>query len=448
MPLKKYNQIMSKTHMSPYEIILKKRNGGNLSGPEIDFMVRGFNKGSIPSYQFSALLMAIFFMGMSENEIFSLTKSMMNSGDVLSLSKISKCTVDKHSTGGVGDKVSIILAPLAAAGGVTVPMMCGRSLGHTGGTLDKLESIPGFRTNLSKNDFFRFLKKSKVAMIGQTEKIAPADKKIYALRDITATVDSIPLIAASIMSKKLAEGANALLLDVKTGNGAFIKDIEDSEKLALLLVKIAKNMKRKCAAIITDMNQPLGYAIGNSLEIKECIETLHDRGPEDLKSLCVEFAAHMFLFGKKTKSIQAGKILALRLIEDGSAFRKLCEMAKNQGGDVKSLENPSLLPSSKYACRLKSPRKGYIKDINTHEIGLTAVMTGAGRKDLSSKIDPGAGIILHKKIGDFTDKGETLATIYTSRQNIMVYAKERLLDSFSVSKTRPAKQKLIYKIIR
>ncbi|MBN2189928.1 MAG: thymidine phosphorylase [Candidatus Aureabacteria bacterium] len=434
--------------MSPYEIILKKRNGGNLSELEIDFMVRGFNECAIPPYQFSSFLMAVFFRGMSEDEIFSLTKSMMNSGEVLSLSEISKYTVDKHSTGGVGDKVSIILAPLAAAGGVTVPMMCGRSLGHTGGTLDKLESIRGFRTNLSKKDFFRNLKKSKVAMMGQTEKIAPADKKIYALRDITATVDSIPLIAASIMSKKLAEGAKALLLDVKTGNGAFIKDIGDSEKLARLMVKIAKKMKRKCTAVITDMNQPLGYAIGNSLEIKECIETLHDRGPEDLKSLCVEFAAHMFLLGKKTKSIQAGKILALRLIKDGSAFRKLCEMAKNQGGDVKSLENPSLLPSAKYICRLKSAGKGYIKGINTHEIGLTAVMIGAGRKDLSSKIDPGAGIMLHKKIGDFTEKGEPLATIYTSRKNLTGYAKERLLDSFSISKTVPAKQKLIHRIIR
>ncbi|MDD5644701.1 MAG: thymidine phosphorylase [bacterium] len=439
---------MANIHLSPYEIILKKRTGEKLSGREIDFMVRGFNGGIIPSYQFSAFLMAVFFRGMSENEVFSLTKSMMDSGEVMDLSKLGRVTVDKHSTGGVGDKVSIVLAPLAAAGGITVPMMCGRSLGHTGGTIDKLESIKGLNTNLSKKDFFGLLKKSNIAIISQTEKIAPADKKIYALRDVTATVDSIPLIAASIMSKKLAEGADTLLLDVKTGSGAFIKDAGNSEKLALLMVKIAKSMKRKCVAIITDMNQPLGYAVGNSLEIKECIETLKDRGPEDLKSICVEFAAYMFVMGGKTKNLQSGRMLALKLLKDGSALEKLCEMIQNQGGDPDVLKNTSLLPSSKYICRLNSPKRGYLKKLNTHEIGLTAVMIGAGRKDMSSKIDPGAGIILRKKIGDFTGKGETLATIHTSDKNILKHAKERLLRSFILSKTKPDRPKLIRKIIR
>lgn len=439
---------MENTCLTPYEIILSKRGGKELTENQITAMVMGFTSGKIPQYQFSSFLMAVYFRGMTGRETCFLTKCMMNSGEILDLSFLKKKTVDKHSTGGVGDKVSIILAPIAAAGGVPVPMMSGRGLGHTGGTLDKLESIPGFKTNLTKKTFFRLLKKSNIAMIGQTDKIAPADKKMYALRDVTATVESIPLIASSIMSKKLAEGTDCLILDVKTGTGAFMRKMKDAETLARLLVNIAKKMGKKVTALITDMNQPLGTAVGNSLEIKECIETLKNSGPEDLTKLCVELAGYMFAISGKTKNKGSGRGLAKKLLANGTALKKFREMVKNQGGNIDSTEDTSLLPKTKYNKKVLSPKTGFIKSINALEVGLTAVFIGAGREKLDASIDHGAGFKFFKKVSDRVKKGDAILEIHCSSKNKLGKAEKRILKCISFSKTKPRKPRLIYKVIK
>ena len=408
--------------MRAYDIILKKRNGNRLTKEEIAFFVSSYTKGDIPDYQASALLMAIYFQAMDDEETSFLTEAMMNSGEVYDLSSIPGKKIDKHSTGGVGDKVSIILAPLVASAGVTVPMMSGRGLGHTGGTLDKLESIPGFRTNLTKEEFISNLKKINVAMIGQSEFIAPADKRLYALRDVTGTIESIPLIASSIMSKKLAEGIDGLVLDVKTGSGAFMKKEKDAVRLAKAMAAIGKKMGKKIAALITDMEQPLGNAIGNSLEIKECIEVLKGRGPQDLIDITLELGAYMLKLSGKANNVAKGRGILKRHLSDGSAFQRFKDMIRLQDGDVNVIDNPSLLPSARYTKDLLSERNGYISKMDTEAIGIASCMLGAGRERIEDKIDPAVGIVINKKLGDKIKKGESLALLHYNSEDKLAEA--------------------------
>lgn len=433
--------------MRAYDIILKKRNGNKLTKEEIAFFVNSYTKGDIPDYQASALLMAVYFQGMDDEETANLTEAMMNSGDVYDLSSISGKKIDKHSTGGVGDKVSIILSPLAASAGVTVPMMSGRGLGHTGGTLDKLESIPGFRTNLTKDEFMSNLKKINVAMIGQSESIAPADKRMYALRDVTGTIESIPLIAGSIMSKKLAEGIDGLVLDVKTGNGAFMKKEKDAIKLARVMFAIGKKMGKKVVALITDMEQPLGNAIGNSLEIKECIEVLKGSGPQDLIDITLELGAYMLKLAGKANNAAKGKDILKRHLSDGSAYQRFREMVILQGGDVRAIDNPLMLPSARFSKELLSEKSGYISKMDTEAIGIASCMLGAGRERIEDKIDPAAGIIIEKKIGDNVKKGETLAVLHYNSEEKISEPYKRLQSAIFIGRKKPGKRRLIKRII-
>lgn len=421
--------------MTPYEIILKKRNGAPLIRSEIEFMINGFTDGSIPAYQMSALLMAVYFHGLTPDETLLFTKIILKSGKTLDLSCLGKPVIDKHSTGGVGDKISLILAPLAAAGGLIVPMMSGRALGHTGGTLDKLESIAGFNTRLSLKQLRKQLSKIGFAMIGQTPELAPADDKMYALRDVTATVESIPLISASIMGKKLAEGIDGLVLDVKVGNGAFTKSFEDAELLAKTMIKIGRKMKKKVIALITDMNQPLGYAIGNSLEVKESIDVLQGKGPEDVREITLALTEHMFKLGGKKKP----RKLAEKLLEDGSAYRKFLDMVKEQGGNLKKL------PESKIKKQILAPKTGYIKAIDTFELGLCSIKLGAGRITVDSEIDHSSGIIIKHKIGSKVKKGKPIAIIHTNKP--CREAETRIKNAFTISPKKPKPLSLIYKVL-
>lgn len=433
--------------MRAYDIILKKRNGNRLTKEEIAFFVSSYTKGDIPDYQASALLMAIYFQAMDDEETSFLTEAMMNSGEVYDLSSIPGKKIDKHSTGGVGDKVSIILAPLVASAGVTVPMMSGRGLGHTGGTLDKLESIPGFRTNLTKEEFISNLKKINVAMIGQSEFIAPADKRLYALRDVTGTIESIPLIASSIMSKKLAEGIDGLVLDVKTGSGAFMKKEKDAVRVAKAMAAIGRKMGKKVAALITDMEQPLGNAIGNSLEIKECIEVLKGRGPQDLIDITLELGAYMLKLSGKANNVAKGRGILKRHLSDGSAFQRFKDMIRLQDGDVNVIDNPSLLPSARYTKDLLSERNGYISKMDTEAIGIASCMLGAGRERIEDKIDPAVGIVINKKLGDKIKKGESLALLHYNSEDKLAEAYKKLQDAYLISSKRPKKRQLIRRII-
>lgn len=433
--------------MRAYDIILKKRNGNRLTKEEIAFFVNSYTKGDIPDYQTSAFLMAIYFQGMDDEETSFLTEAMMNSGEVYDLSLIPGKKIDKHSTGGVGDKVSIILAPLVASAGVAVPMMSGRGLGHTGGTLDKLESIPGFRTNLIKDEFISNLKKINAAMIGQSESIAPADKKMYALRDVTGTIESIPLIASSIMSKKLAEGIDGLVLDVKTGSGAFMKKERDAVRLAKNMAAIGKKMGKEVVALITDMEQPLGNAIGNSLEIKECIEVLKGRGPQDLIDIALELGAYMLKLAGKANNAAKGRDILKRYLSDGSAYQRFREMVILQGGDVSAIDNPSLLPSARYTKELLSERNGYISRMDTETIGIASCMLGAGRERIEDKIDPAAGIIIEKKIGDKIKKGERLAVLHYNSEEKISEPYKRLQSAIFIGSKKPRKKRLIRRII-
>lgn len=391
------------------EIIHKKRDGQVLTQREVDFLVKGYTKGAIPDYQFSAFLMAIYFQGMNFNEICNLTKAMLYSGEVLDLSDIKIPKVDKHSTGGVGDKVSLILAPLVASCGVCVPMISGRSLGHTGGTLDKLESIPGFRTDLSLKDFKTQLKEIGVAMIGQTEEIAPADRKIYGLRDVTATVDSIPLIAASIMSKKLAEDLNGLVIDVKFGSGAFMKEYSKAKALASTLVNVGKNFGVKTVGILTNMNNPLGEYVGNSLEVMETIECLKGKGSKDLMNITLALG-EMMLKIAKTKD---AKKLLLKKIYNGEALNKFKEMIMSQGGDAGVINDYSKLPIAKNRIKYLAPKTGYIHKIDTFNLGMLCTKLGAGRLKKDDCIDPGCGFRIYRKSGDFVKKSEPLIEIFS-----------------------------------
>lgn len=434
--------------MTAEQIIIKKRDGGELVEAEIKFMVNGFVSGEVTDYQISALLMAIYFKGMNLAETFLLTKIMVESGKRVDLRQLEKFPIDKHSTGGVGDKVSLILAPLMASAGLAVPMMSGRGLGHSGGTLDKLESIPGFRTNLTLPQFLWQLEKINVAMIGQTEEIVPADRKMYALRDSSGTVPSIPLICASILSKKIAEGAKALVLDVKSGKGAFFTDQENAMKLAESLIAIGEKFDMKICALLTAMDQPLGYAIGNWLETCEAIETLQNNGPADLTKITIELGIEMLKQAEIEKDKSEARTKLKNLLSSGKAYEKFLMMVKMQGGDMSVIENPGLYPKSLHEVVFESKKPGFVTTIDAHKIGVLAMELGAGRKNMADTIDYSAGIILNKKENDPVQDREPLAMAYFSNNLSLKYIKEKLEQAILISEF-PASQskKLILKRI-
>ncbi len=430
------------------DLIRKKRDGGTLSTAEIGYLVAGCTDGSIPDYQMAAWLMAVVLKGMNREETAALTDAMLHSGEVLDLSFLPAKKVDKHSTGGVGAKTSLVLAPLVAAAGLYVPMISGRGLGHTGGTLDKLESIPGFRVGLPVAEFHRVLKACRASMIGQTEKVAPADRKLYALRDVTGTVESPYLICASIMSKKLAEGTDALVLDVKTGSGAFMKKEEDAVFLAQLMVETGELMGKQMAALITDMNQPLGHMVGNALEVQECIEVLHGGGPADLRDLCIELAAWMLFLGEAAKTVAEGKKRAAEIIASGNAFDRFRQMVELHGGDISTIDDPTRLPSADHRVEVSSPQAGYVSSIACEQVGTACVILGGGRERKEDSVDPAVGIVVHKKIGDRVGAGESLCTIHCHSDAQAALAKTLVRESYQISAAPPAsKPSLIRRVI-
>ena len=433
--------------MRMYDIIHKKRNGGELSDEEIDFLVRGCTDESIPDYQLSAFCMAVYFRGMTDRETAALTLAMAKSGDCIDLSGIDGYTVDKHSTGGVGDKTSLIVAPIVAACGGKIAKMSGRGLGHTGGTVDKLEAIPGFRTELIPDEFISQVNNIGLCIVGQSGELAPADKKLYALRDVTATVESIPLIASSIMSKKLAAGSQGIVLDVKTGSGAFMKTAGESETLAKEMVAIGKAAGRKIAAVITNMDIPLGNYIGNSLEVIEAVKTLMGEGESDLTEVSLTLATQMLCF-VTDKSEEECRAMAEKAIEDGSALNKLREMITAQGGNAGVADDFSLFKQPKYQIEIRSEKEGFISHTDAEKIGIASVILGAGREKKGDPIDPSAGIILKKKTGDFVEKGQTLAVFHTDDSTKVKDAEKEFFDALTFSDTKPDNQKLIYKIIK
>jgi pyrimidine-nucleoside phosphorylase len=434
--------------MNVVELIKNKRDGKAFSNDEISFLINQFTKGKIPDYQFSALLMAILLKGMNTLETAALTDSMLNSGKIINLSSLKGYKVDKHSTGGVGDKTSLIIAPIVASAGIYVPMISGRGLGHTGGTLDKLESIPGFRTDLSLSESMEVLKKCGVVLIGQTKEIAPADKMIYALRDVTATIESIPLITASIMSKKLAEGIDGLVLDIKTGSGAFMKGQKDSIKLANSLIKTAKSFDKEVIAFITDMNQPLGNYVGNWLEVYESIQVLQGKVNNDLSTLSINLAGAMIYLGKKAKSLQEGERIAKQKIENGEAFKKFLEIVELQGGNVNFIINPEKFHKPKFVQKIRSKKAGFLKEINTYQIGMTSLELGAGRRTKDDVIDHKAGIVFYKKIGDHLKTGDVICELHSDSKSKIKSAEQILLESLKFSNAETTFPKLIKKVIR
>ncbi len=433
--------------MRTVDLIQRKRDGEELAPEEIDFLVDGYTGGEIPDYQMSAFLMAVYFSGMSDREVSRLTECMLRSGETVDLSSIPGVKVDKHSTGGVGDKTSFIVAPLAAAAGVVVPMMSGRALGHTGGTLDKLESIPGFRTDLSVDEFHKQLNEHGLAFIGQSDRLAPADRKLYALRDVTATVESIPLISSSIMSKKLAEGVDALVLDVKVGSGAFMKKQVDARRLAQAMVGIGRRMDKKVQALITDMNQPLGYAVGNALEVMEASQTLQNAGPADLTKLSLELAARMIHLGKKAASLDEARRMAEKHLVDGSGYRKFKQVVAAQGGNAQALDKFELLPNATGMREVTSPRGGYITSIDAEDIGVASNMIGAGRDTKEESIDPAVGVILEVKVGEKVDAGSVLCRLYYTREDRVEEAAEMVEDAFKISGSKPDERELILEVV-
>ena len=433
--------------MNTVELIKKKREKGELSNTEIDFLVQNYSKGKIPDYQFSAFLMAAFLNGLSKDETASLTKSMLYSGKVIDLSKIAGVKVDKHSTGGVGDKTSLILAPIVAAAGVKVPMISGRGLGHTGGTLDKLEAINGFDVNLKLSKYKSVIKKCGAVLIGQTKDIAPADKLIYGLRDVTATVESIPLITASIMSKKLAEGIDGLVLDVKTGSGAFMKKLSDSKALANSLIDTAKAFDKKVIAFITDMNQPLGNYIGNWFEVYESIKVLQGEHVEDLCEVTFNLSGAMIYLGGKANSIDEGIEISRELIRDGKAFDKFIEIVKLQKGNVSLIKNPEKYKKSKYIEEVTAENTGYLSSIDNYQIGMASLELGAGRLTKEHKIDPKAGIIFNSKIGNKINKGDVIAMIHTDNKKVIDKVKQRITSAMEFKKSKIKPPKLIREIL-
>ncbi|HZR27651.1 MAG TPA: thymidine phosphorylase [Terriglobales bacterium] len=430
------------------DLICKKRDGVELKPEEIEFLVIGYTAGQIPDYQMSAWLMAVVLRGMTRAELAALTSVMLNSGEVLDLSKLDGPKVDKHSTGGVGDKTSLIIAPIVAAAGVFVPMISGRGLGHTGGTLDKLESITGFNVNLSAADFRRVLSACGCALAGQTGEIAPADKKIYALRDVTGTVESPYLICASIMSKKMAEGIDALVLDVKTGNGAFMKSEKDAAFLAELMVETGERLGKKVVALITDMDQPLGRAVGNSLEVAECLEVLDGEGPADLRDLCLLLAAWMFLLAKRVTTLEEGKALAAEMISTGQAREKFREIVALQGGDAGAIDDPGRLPQAEHKIDVMSPAAGFVTSMLCEQLGTASVLLGGGRERKEDSIDPAVGMMIHKKVGDAVTAEEPLCTIYYNSAARLERARPLIEQSYKIEAAPPQKARpLVHRVI-
>ncbi len=423
--------------MRVVDLIRKKRDGAELTRAEIEFLVAGFARGEIPDYQVAAWLMAVLLRGMSRGELAVLTMAMLHSGQTLDLSSLPGKKVDKHSTGGVGDKTSLVLAPVVAAGGLMVPMISGRGLGHSGGTLDKLESIPGFNVNLSLVEFRRALETCGCALIGQTAEIAPADKKLYALRDVTATVESPYLICASIMSKKLAEGIDALVLDVKTGSGAFMKKEEDAAYVAELMVETGERMGKKVVALITDMDQPLGRYVGNALEVEESIEVLRGRGPEDLRELCLELAAWMFYLGARTRTVEEGKRLAAEMISTGRAREKFAQIIRWQGGDAGVVDDPGRLPRARHRADVASPKDGFVAAIQCEQVGIASMILGGGREKKEDTIDPAVGLVIHKKVGEPVKRGEPLCTLHYNSEARLAEARALIEQSYRIEPAAP-----------
>lgn len=427
------------------DIIEKKRDGMSLTREEIEFFVNGYTRGEVPDYQASSLAMAIFFQDMNDEERAALTMSMVNSGERIDLSDINGIKVDKHSTGGVGDTTTLVLAPLVAAVGVPVAKMSGRGLGHTGGTIDKLESVKGFNVEISEKDFIKLVNDNQVAVIGQSGNLTPADKKLYALRDVTGTVNSIPLIASSIMSKKIAAGADAIVLDVKTGSGAFMKTLDDAEALAHAMVRIGNNVGRNTMAIISDMSQPLGNAIGNALELKEAIATLKGNGPKDLTELVLTLGSQMVVLAEQAASLDEAREMLVDAIKTGKALNKFKTFLSNQGGDDSIVDSPEKLPSAKYQVEFKAKKDGFITEIIANEIGVASMMLGAGRQTKEDVIDLGVGIVLNKKVGEHVEKGENILTIHTNTKKIDDILNK--LDNSITIESKGEAPTLIHKII-
>lgn len=435
--------------MRAVDIIQKKRDGGELTREEISFLIQGYSKGEVPDYQLSAWAMAVYFQGMNARETGDLTMEMAMSGDQVDLSPIAGIKVDKHSTGGVGDKTTVVLAPLVASAGVPVAKMSGRGLGHTGGTLDKLESISGFSVEMERERFFDQVSEIGAAVIGQTGNITPADKKLYALRDVTATVESIPLIASSVMSKKIAAGADAIVLDVKTGSGAFMKTLDDSIALAQAMVDIGTHLGRNTVAIISDMDQPLGYGIGNALEIKEGIETLKGHGPKDLQEVCLILGSQMLVLGGKAKDESEARAMLKTHIEDGTALEKFKHIVKAQGGDVSQIDHPEKLPTAKRFIEVKAKTQGFIEGIQAEEIGVAAMLLGAGRETKESVIDLAVGIQLSKKVGDAVSMGETLAVLHVNdaSESKVKEAEAKVLEAYRITSEPVTPQPLVFALV-
>lgn len=432
--------------MRMVDIIEKKRDGHELTTAEINFFIEGYTKGEIPDYQASALAMAIYFQDMNDRERADLTRAMVESGDTIDLSAIDGVKVDKHSTGGVGDTTTLVLAPLVASLGIPVAKMSGRGLGHTGGTIDKLESIAGFHVELTREQFIDLVNRDKVAVIGQSGNLTPADKKLYALRDVTGTVNSIPLIASSIMSKKIAAGADAIVLDVKTGDGAFMKTQEDAEKLAHAMVRIGNHVGRKTIAIISDMSQPLGFAIGNALEVKEAIETLQGKGPKDLTELVLTLGSQMVILAGKAKTTEEAKSMLKESISSGKALAKFKDFLTNQGGDASIVDDLSKLPQAKYKIELPAKQSGFVSRMIADEIGVASMILGAGRATKEDVIDLAVGLVLHKKVGDKVEEGESILTIYSNRENVED-VKQKLYDNIFIAADTATAPTLIHTVI-
>lgn len=433
--------------MRMYDIIQRKRDGYALTKEEINYFISGYTNGEIPDYQVSALLMAIYLKHMNADEATALTNAMVRSGDQIDLSSITGIKVDKHSTGGVGDTTSLILGPLVASLGIPIAKMSGRGLGHTGGTIDKMESIPGFQAEVTTDEFIELVNKNKLAIVGQSGNLTPADKLLYSLRDVTATVDSIPLIASSVMSKKIAAGADAIVLDVKTGTGAFMKNLADAEELATTMVNIGKLTGKDTTAMITDMNQPLGRMIGNALEIQEAIQILSNKGPDDLRELCLELGSQMVVSAKKAETGEEARRLLEENLANGQALQKFRDFIYDQGGDIKVIDHPEDLPQAKYKYELRAKTSGYVEEMSAEKIGYAAMLLGAGRETKESVIDLAVGIELHKKIGDAVQTGEALLTIYANDQDV-TEVKDILSKHIQITKETVTKPTLIYKTIQ
>jgi len=433
--------------MRTVDLIRRKRDGEELSPEEIGFLVDNYTQGVIPDYQMAAFLMAVFHHGMGEKEVDAMTDRMIATGQIVDLSSVPGVKVDKHSTGGVGDKTSLIAAPLAASAGAVVPMISGRALGHTGGTLDKLESIPGFRTNLTVDEFREQLRMYGLAFMGQSAEVAPADGKLYALRDVTGTIESLPLIASSIMSKKVAEGIDSLVLDVKVGSGAFIKRQVDARRLAQMMVGTGRRKDKRVQALITDMSQPLGYAVGNALEIMEVSQTLQNAGPTDLTRLSLELASRMIFLGRITMTLDDARELAQRKLLDGSGYKKFKEVIQAQGGNAQVLDRFDLLPNATGVREISSPRNGYVSAVEAESIGLAAAMIGGGRDTKDDAIDPAVGVILEVKVGEKVDQGAVLCRIYYTKEDHIEEAAEMVEDAFRISATAPEERELILEVV-